>query len=544
MVIPCVLALTTLGAPALHAQEPPTQPEESSITFPVVDLHTHMFNLKYLPVEGIAFSKSESYVPIPFFNPLVKAFVYLLNQSKESSYVDVPIYTQNNNEVFKFNEFEPESLEDDFDILVREPFPDRSTWTPEQLKMKRKIEKLKEKEVLFDSPMPAVEGFETEGVLGDVDEFYVALTGTEVSIKQRLDNKYTTEVGLYVHHMMDMQMAYADRPHWNFSKNDKRENQNQRMQSLAETFPGEIVTFTAYDPFRRDKALDTVKEAMKYGALGVKFYPPSGYQPSGNKIKKIKKPHRFFRPKQRNQYRSRYKRMDDAQLNGYIREFFKHCANEGIPVFVHCTNHGVEAAKDYGLFADPEFYVPILEEFKDLILCFGHSGSYKGWTEKEDWTLDDKYPGKNCKDHISGKSFAQKVAELCMTYKNVYCELDNHSEFIGQRPRVAKRIKRLIDVDKAKFPYHFEKKMMYGTDWPMAFAVVDPQAQLDDANALFDEAPLTAIAPRLRHQFFAANAIDYLDLQEFAESNLDISEDKKNALLALVKKINDAKPTP
>ena len=177
-------------------------------------------------------------------------------------------------------------------------------------------------------------------------------------MKKKESKLYTTlkktypKVGLFVHHMMDMENYYDDTPMYPLSQ------QIAKMRMLAESTNGRLVGFVAYDPLRKNYQ-EIIRSAIEGGFCGVKFYPPNGYRALDNDGPKGKI-------------------VDKAN-----RWLFKFCVDNDVPIFTHCTPHGFEAKPTpglnkgpTGLNSDPKYWEKVLEhpEFNNLRLCFGHAG--------------------------------------------------------------------------------------------------------------------------------------------------------------------------
>ena len=100
---------------------------------------------------------------------------------------------------------------------------------------------------------------------------------------------------------------------------------------------------------------DAVERA---GFIGVKLYPPVGFLPLGNA---------GFSPDA-----ARGQALDQA-----LRALYATCEAEEIPITAHASP-GNEFALGYGQLAAPERWAPVLREFPNLRLNFGHFGHETG----------------------------------------------------------------------------------------------------------------------------------------------------------------------
>ena len=250
--------------------------------------------------------------------------------------------------------------------------------------------------------------------VGNLLQFFRTLLRSERKIFRSLRDSYgpRQKVELFVHHLLDMELAYKPRkpPRYRFST-----DQLWRMRRLAADSDGLVLGFSAFDP-HRDDWRDIVNASIKQGFCGFKFYPAMGYRPDQN---------------------------DDKDIQKRVDAFFHHCcADLDIPIFTHCTPKGFEASDGSGLNGHPKYWRSALVKHPDLRVCFGHAGggdyrnkglhSY-GWyaeTPKQ-WKAED--------------NFARIVVELCAQYKNAYCEIAYMDEVLHDAD-IAKNFKTNFGV--------------------------------------------------------------------------------------------------
>ncbi len=318
------------------------------------------------------------------------------------------------------------------------------------------------------------------------------------------------EVDLFVHHMMDMERVYDDRPPLPFAE------QIRHARWLGEAFPGRLAAFVAFDPFRRDFAL--VDQGVAAGAAGVKFYPPAGYRPRSTPVPpkpKLRIPITASLA-QRRQYRSRYRDFDGPRIDALTLEFFTQAAERGVPIFSHQTDQGLEAHKGCGrLMGEPCHWQKVFRKLAEesggaedpspLTVIFAHSGGTGSWIagDAEGWR----------------SSFALQAYNLCVTYENVYCDLGFAPPILDAEgpANFARRLERLLSkpVDPARpIPddlcaateevaprYDLGTKLVYGSDW-----LVMRHARRADAACRFNEAFQAPALQPYRAAFFGGNA--------------------------------------
>lgn len=339
--------------------------------------------------------------------------------------------------------------------------------------------------------------------LGGYLRFFSIVTSSERDQFGALAATYPA-VNLFVDHMMDLQKTYGDdEPTFPFPL------QVTKMKALQNENPGRILTFGAFDPFRRADALPAAQHAYEQGVVGFKFYPPDGYRPAGNVIPSITL-------EGTDQWHGRYDGITGGDLDQWNEAFFLFCIAHDLPIFIHCTPDGFESVKGYGLLmADPKFWKPVLEQerFRKLRLCFGHAGGTGLWFNGD----------------AASAGFGQTVIELCETYDNVYCDA-GYWEDVLTDAGVATLQQRLATL----FAGHpgLGKKIVYGTDWFMV-------SQVDNYGAYLARMAQVFAAPSLviyRDGFFAGNAARYLKLDQLAKDTR-LDEGVRAKLAELVQKL-------
>ena len=142
-------------------------------------------------------------------------------------------------------------------------------------------------------------------------------------------------------------------------------------EQLAMLSGGYVLPLVPYNPWtdiaRDGASLALVKEAVeKHGFVGVKVYPPMGFQPLGNE-----------------KIRSRLRRPPLEQLDKRLEKLYAWCAAEQVPVMAHTAHSmGRDSAHD-GLSA-PVWWDKVVTQFPGLRINAGHFGG-DHHAKGEDW---------------------------------------------------------------------------------------------------------------------------------------------------------------
>jgi predicted TIM-barrel fold metal-dependent hydrolase len=477
----------------------------------VIDAHTHLFNARYLPIREIAASRG---VPLNVAEGVENILLLLTPPSTlASSSRDLRAAARRKpnrpgtdfldriseaplNEARKMvidrviapniemlNENLTDEQRGDLLAYVRGENARAATSTPPELSPEDVARVLEKSQVLEDSHSlmsdPAIRGATLSGYL----RFIGIVTSREQELFQGLKRTYPS-VGLFVHHMMDMERTYNQQPDFPFPA------QIDKMLSLQKEFPGQILTFGAFDPYRREQALLQAIEAYNKGVIGFKFYPPAGYRPSQNELPPSSMPGTV-----RRQYDSRYNGILATNLDQWNDEFFQFCQSNDIPIFSHCTVYGFQAVEGYGkISCDPEFWRPVLAKYPKLRLCFGHAGGADLWFGNSS---------------SLGAGFAKTIIDLCSTYENVYCEAGYWDEVLkpGGPDLLSKNLTALL----AAHP-QLKRKLIYGTDWFMM------SKEEGFGDYLCNMVQTTRNMDDFHAAFFAGNAARFLNLEALSRA--------------------------
>jgi predicted TIM-barrel fold metal-dependent hydrolase len=476
----------------------------------VIDMHTHVFNARDLPLVGVLNALG---APRPV--AVVVAEAILASMPEEAG--------EPKREV-SMNEIERPTIQDlsepQRNILL--DYVGRERMEPlraaaAHLEVKPDVTLLAETTAKIgfpadDSLVQAVviqrltKAVELGAALKGYIRFIGIMTKGHGEIVAALQKSYP-QVDLFVHHMMDMAGAYDDTPTVPFS------DQTIMMQKLDAAFPGKLLHFTAFDPFRRGGALPLVQHAVKdYSAVGLKIYPPSGYRAAENAIYKFPPRPGLLDIWGRKRWNSRYAGWTEADLDSTLRDAFAWASTNMVPLFTHCTPGGFEAVRakgsvpGYGMMADPFFWASALKTTPGLRMCFGHSGGEAYWFSdpaNDAANQKNKPPGDNWQ-------FGNQVVDLCLTYPDVYCEVGYLSGVLEPKQAAAlvHRLEAVINLLSKDGKWRFGDKLMYGTDWHMIYKEPNYDRYLEK----WDDVIKQVDKGGWRQAFLAGNAKKFLRL--------------------------------
>lgn len=331
---------------------------------------------------------------------------------------------------------------------------------------------------------------------------------------------------LTVHHMMDL-----DRPYFNDDSTIPYPRQITRLRKLASLYPGKILGFVAFDPYRGETKI--IKDALERGFAGVKIYPPTGYRPIGNDDPAISKITHAIGG------------VSGNDIDGRLLEVYDLCLGLNAPLMFHCTESGFErdeemhvpvygskdkTAEGTGNLSDPRAYVDLLDRggnYAQLRLCIGHAGGH-------DWIKEKLYCHPEHADIRTAHSFCHAAYLLCRRYKNVFCDFGHLTEIIDpeHRKRFVENLIELLKQDEPSDlnPCRFFDKIMFGSDYYMPNEYGNYREFAEAMIDAFSEKPLKGQADK----FFIDNAKRFLNLRSFLDRKPKLINSERNALLKLI----------
>jgi len=496
----------------------------------IIDIHSHMFNLKYLPVAGIIRRYSNNKIP----HKIATGIEWLLLKGIDESISIKHQKMIENIDLIKFNvpvkkveinnylieeiiDYDPDdtvnamvSLADNTDLLIGElsdaidEFEKRYS---DVLNINRSINldsisNMNSEEMVESIEIRAqslkrmlswiVEKFKE---LANYMKWFLFMRNSEEDIYNHISVIDENGVEKYVFLMMDVDHFFNEEDSLKYkSRYDYENDQISKMQHLISNHDS-LIGFVAFNP-ERNNYMEIIEDAIDFkGFKGVKFYPPMGYNAGCDE---------------------KYEKQIDTLL--------EYCSKNKIPLFTHCNNKGFEAypKNNSGYMSNPKYWEKALEKYNDLILCLGHGGGSEGWfcknsdRDKIKAAEISSYTTKDSSIEQSenwNNSYAALVFKLCVEYDNVYCDTSYLDDMINSdgsfeeelKENFNKRLLKLFNSEP-----RFRKKIMYGSDWHMLFKEGKNKVYLNLYKDFFNDTDLKIY----KEDFFYNNAIDYLRLNE------------------------------
>ena len=221
----------------------------------------------------------------------------------------------------------------------------------------------------------------------------------------------------------------------------------------------------------------------------------------------------------------------DPRTEEVVDIFLDYCASRDICVFAHCTPKGFELSpkRETGQNAAPKYWRAALEKpgRNNLRLCLGHAGGGLYHSKHTDF-VSYGWLARNAQQWDHSDNYAAEVVSLCREYTNVYCELANIDTIISDssaRKYMAMNLKQQLTNLDIPSPYLLKDKIMYGTDWHMVGMVNDLVTYSDKLLEIFNQ---PSLLPNIE-PFFNGNALKYLKNQDaFAHNAFNAFRERLN----------------
>lgn len=515
-----VMALLFVGLFLTGCQSPPpvylppissVKIDDSLTNIPIIDIHTHSFDARDIPVKHIALGRRDSiytfWIPDRWARQFGGVLLAATPRENETNVTgdemasravtnlaaEAPISAEKLKRTAKYHAVQ--KVLDYRERQLRGEHPRPQLSLGEKIVLRLVAHYAREHE--------AATYKNSDTYYQEIIGFLYDLTRTdEQLVNKQFYKENSSNIVFRVSHMMDMGPTYGQREGGQLIP---FASQIEKMDALQHSQPAAMTYFVAWSPFRDNttegESLRMVQDAVEHHhAFGVKVYPPAGYTAISNVIPRRPCPCWHAAPAQ--QWDSRYTchglRLTGGELDGRMLELLSWCASNQIPVFAHCMNSEMQARAGYGAMADVRYWRGLLEAhpaLANLYLCLAHAGGEEWWFQES-----------------TNNTWGPDVYYLCTHYPHVYCEFGDLSGILDStnQARFALTMQALCTTNATpEHPYPFGRKIMYGSDWFMPMA----ESRVNFLQAFQQVFHWDGLDPVYYRLFFYENALAYLNVR-------------------------------
>jgi predicted TIM-barrel fold metal-dependent hydrolase len=219
------------------------------------------------------------------------------------------------------------------------------------------------------------------------------------------------------------------------------------------------------------------------GFVGVKLYPPMGFQAIDNKYVPDTN---FSEPAYLRSPESGLGSQIGSKLDAALTKLYTWCNANNVPIMAH-TSHSFGPSSDYENRADPIFWTNVLKQdaFPRLRINLAHFGH-----------LNNAVQHVHPQDYVD-KCWEWTIGHILTTSADAYADISSLGEILKTGPS-----RKIVECMKA-FKEHFpdsDQRLLYGTDWSMI-------AQEERFPKLFSSRPFPDV------MIFFLRAVGYNDVQ-------------------------------
>lgn len=454
----------------------------------MIDVHAHVFNLAYIPIESVLEAWS---VPAPLAKPaarildrltrvdgdeaslldgvLLQAFVPEIEVATSDLVLDIA-RTVSSNDLAAVSDWVAEGVTylDSIDLAAR-----ANDYPVSVLLEAGLLGTNRERLARIVRAIGRFVGGGTETL-----RWLILMLNRESVLVHHLLSLWD-DSSLFVHHLADM--APLDRT--GHSRFLYATDQIDRLAELTTAHHGRLYAVVAYCP-SRDDAVDIAARALGHrGYIGVEFCPPNDDEPVGTVGQ------------------NDFTESTASQVAKRNLELFNLCVQHDVPLFAYCVPNEVEGVSPTdGARVSPGRWRLVLEldGLSPLRLCLSHSGGGAAWT----------VPHSTAGDNEWERSWACDVVSLCTRYPNVYCSF-GHPECVFDDELRAKFVRRLerVVAATANAPYPFARKMMFGGGWHLVARAPQHRNLASTWREIFRQSPILSA---WEQAFMTENAVAFL----------------------------------
>jgi predicted TIM-barrel fold metal-dependent hydrolase len=309
-----------------------------------------------------------------------------------------------------------------------------------------------------------------------------------LDITAHLAATFDNSVDLFTPMLVDLSMGLDDVEKTTFRQQVVLQEKISRLSMLGRlpnSDRARVHPFIGFDPRRVLKArragdietpLDLLRLAVeRYGFIGVKLYPPMGFRPLDNVETRS------------DSGRILISAAEAEKINGVLRELYKWCVAEHVPVTAHC-NASNGARSEYRTFSHPDYWAAVLREFPELHLNLGHFG---GTSPESDWP--------------------ELIGALAKHDNHLYADVGHHR--IDLEEPAQAYMDRLCQIFNKSTD--MADRVLYGSDWLML--AILPEHELFRSH--YEQLYSKAFGKMAAEGFMGARALRFLGFDDPANKN-------------------------
>ena len=260
------------------------------------------------------------------------------------------------------------------------------------------------------------------------------------------------------------------------------------LSRISKLVDGKIIGMAGYNPWSniitKGNHMSGIDDGIQTkGIVGVKLYPPMGFQPWGNTFRDAEKD--WWPPGAPSDF--------GKALDADLAELYAYCIDEDAAILAHC-NDSLGAGDDYGDRAHPKYWNEALsnKEFNSLRISLGHSGGYR--------------------KVIRNKRWFQEVVKFAANpkFENAYFDFSNFDwlRYRYRREELGLHMNALFTVPGTSA---LMSKLLYGSDWYMLISEKEYEKYVCNFQTMLREAGMTQGGTH-QSAIMGGNAVRFLGL--------------------------------
>lgn len=221
-----------------------------------------------------------------------------------------------------------------------------------------------------------------------------------------------------------------------------------------------LVGYVGYDPWHHlldiqknihPNAFEVVQIAIeRMGFVGVKVYPPMGYQPLNN----------YQLDTDTSNFPDALVRLCNGhpgrELDKVLKQLYQYCNNNQLAVQTHCANT-IGSRPDYAKRSEPKLWLDVLSSYRDLRLNLGHFGGIWDY-----WS--DPVCGPN-----TSTNWPEEIADMVQrgAQPNLYTDVGDFSGVLNRWDAEKCSTRDILANLNLLFRSNssLRSSVMYGSDW-------------------------------------------------------------------------------